>query len=385
MAVISRVPKGVFGKHEVLLQADMACPEGMLFALSCGQEQVFILPAPEALVPGMWLLPDELLCIEQAVRACAMDPVLLAVDADGVVHAQENLTFAASFFKDRLDLSAIDALPGWHEAPYPRPEKLAVFTSAFNEGIFLDIFIRHYSKLVAPGHLYVLDHGSTHISSCLAGLYENPQQNKPKVVRIPRGKIDVLNHIRFVEHFQRFLLQQYEWVIYADCDELLIHRGGPQGLHALLDQTGNAKRIFKCAQGFDVVQDIDQESELDAALPVSRQRHWVKPNTWYAKPLLASMPVSWSPGFHKCLNQHEPAHQVCDDLFLLHLKSASLAEEQRRNAAWSGDCTAAHAEVGKRFKNAAGLLAGGAASPEESFRAAFKDCQPLPEWMDGLF
>ena len=65
----------------------------------------------------------------------------------------------------------------------------------------------------------MIDHGST--PPAVEVLSPGTQ-----CIRLPRGLTDPANTARFCNHFQRFLLTQYRWVIHVDVDELLVPEDG---------------------------------------------------------------------------------------------------------------------------------------------------------------
>jgi len=244
--------------------------------------------------------------------------------ANGAVR-EELLYFEPSFFAPHLDLSASESFPPYNYAAYERPEKLAVFTHASNEDIFLKTFIDYYSKLTDRQHIYIIDHGSQYRSKWLEA------ETGCQVIRIPKGKIDHLNIKRYVEYFQRFLLTQYQWVLHVDSDELLVHKQGPAYLR---DQLLNSYKdvSLQASIGLNLIQDPRTESELNLDLPITSQRSHYQIAEGYDKPVLSSVPTTWILGFHK--NLMDTRNIVVDELCLVHLAFVSLEERVRRNRLW---------------------------------------------------
>jgi hypothetical protein len=328
--------------------------------------------------PGVYILNNDQFQIERIIFLCnpKANPTLIATGSQPDETTEERLTFSPSFFLDKLDLIAQDMPHFRRHNPlktYPKPEKLAVFTRSFNEDIFIQIFIEHYKKLTAPENIYIIDHGSTERSKYL---HDN---SGVQVIRIPnkrQGETD-LHAPRYISYFQRFLLSHYDWVIFVDCDELLVHREGFVALQAMLPLSPPAK-IIQAIRGVEIVMDPDTETELDLQRPISLQRHFMCDAPLYAKPVLTSTPAFWSPGFHRNLDEH--SIHVCDDLWLIHLKDVSVNEKARRNQLWQtniqdiwGSATTAEYVQTKE-------------SIVQTFRNRIQaGAETMPQWMQGMF
>jgi hypothetical protein len=251
---------------------------------------------------------------------------ILVVDDLTNKQLTEKVSFEPSFFIKHLDFSTSETFPPYDYEAYKKPEKLAVFTHASNEDVFLKIFVDYYKKLVDPQHIYIIDHGSDFISEWLSKTNRECQ-----VVRIPKGAVDHLNIKRYVEYFQRFLLTQYQWVLHVDCDELLVHRNGPRYLvDSILDKFQGAE--IRPELGLNLVQDPDREQRLDLDQPITQQRRCYQVADGFDKPVLSSVPTTWGLGFHKSLRDSK-SHRI-ENLFLIHLAYASVEERVRRNQSW---------------------------------------------------
>ncbi|MDR2690417.1 MAG: glycosyltransferase family 2 protein [Azoarcus sp.] len=323
--------------------------------------------------PGLYAIENDLFQVERIISYsnAETEPSLVIQGSSGQI-GEENLAFSASFFLDKLDL-AKQNIPFFAPCTllpvYPRPGHLAVFTRAFNEDIFLKIFIDHYKKLTDPDNIFIIDHGSTMVSKYLQ------DESGIQVIRIPKGQTDDQHAARYFAWFQRFLLSHYEWVISSDCDELLIHREGVDGLKTMLSHPGN---IIKCGHGIGVIMDPDSEMEIDLQRPVSQQRRFMYHDPVYAKPALASAPTTWHLGFHQNLDDH--LTRVCDDLWLVHLRDVSVDERVRRSHLWADNMRRvwSSSTVEKLRKK------------QETIAREFRDrirteAVPIPEWMRGMF
>ncbi len=201
-----------------------------------------------------------------------------------------------------------------------RGAKVAVFTQAFNEGDMLLYWERFYGALVGYENLYVLNNGSTD-DSC-ARL--NPATN---VINMPEVKVD---HVAFAQshsHFQRFLLMRYKWVIKVDTDELLAVEGG------LLERLATLPSgTYEPEMALEPVHDKHNEPPFRFDGPVCTQRqHFVMGTHGLIRPLISSVPTTWTPGNHLCF---EPT-QVLPGFVIAHLRYFDFGFLNEKNAKWA--------------------------------------------------
>ncbi len=198
--------------------------------------------------------------------------------------------------------------------------KVAIFTQAFNEGDMLLYWERFHGELVGYDNLYVLDNGSTD-GSC-ARL--NPATN---VISMPAAKVD---HVEFAQahgHFQRFLLMRYEWVVKLDTDELLAVEGG------LLERLETlAPGTYVPELALEPLHDKATEAPFlfDGKLSTQRQ-HFVVGTPGLIRPLLSSVPTSWTSGNHTCF-EHA---QVLPGFVIVHLRYFDIDFLSAKNTKWS--------------------------------------------------
>lgn len=242
-------------------------------------------------------------------------------------------------FNDSLEL--LDRAPFQVKLPADQPQgdflsltrhlhrnparRLAVFTNVFNEGPMLQAWQAHYAKYLDLVDLYVIDDGSTDGSLGLLS-------RDTKIISIPKGEFDGWGMANFCSAFQRFLLTKYEWVCHVDCDELLIAKDD-FGSDAFLKRL-HPGRIYKADEALLVVQEREGEAEFDFSLrsPITAQRkRFGQEIRGFLKPVLASIPVTWGPGYHYCLEPSEPLQ----DFWLLHLKYVDFKRLCYRYHQWS--------------------------------------------------
>jgi hypothetical protein len=185
--------------------------------------------------------------------------------------------------------------------------RVAVFTIAQDEPVFLPVWLRYYSRFVDPGDLFVLDHDST---------WTAWTDQHPLVNRVPVHRSHSFDHTwlrETVQHFFAFLLQSYQFVLFVEADEIVVadprvHADGLAGYLRSL-APGDTPRCT----GYNLMAG----GPVDWRAPLLPQCRYWYPATMYSKHLLASAPLSWNNGFH---DESARADQVPDPtLLLLHL------------------------------------------------------------------
>ena len=92
------------------------------------------------------------------------------------------------------------------------------------------------------------------------------------------------------------LLVWYDAVIHVDIDEMLV--ADPERAPSLAHYAALDDRPAVSAIGLDLLHIPDRERPLSRALPVTRQRRWLRFSSAMCKPVLIRKPVEWAPGFH---------------------------------------------------------------------------------------
>lgn len=187
----------------------------------------------------------------------------------------------------------------------------AVFTIVQNESVFLPLWARYYAQHFNPEDIYILNHQSTD-GSVLSAKSKNPG------IRI----LPVYNELSFshewlrdtVSSFQRFLLQSYDQVLFAEADEIVAAAPGvhPEGLKQYMAR--NPKMICRCT-GFEIVQ-TEGELGINWEQPLIAQRSTMIRCPTYSKPILSKVPLDWEMGFHDLRNT---SLKPDPSLLLLHL------------------------------------------------------------------
>lgn len=182
--------------------------------------------------------------------------------------------------------------------------KSAVFTMVYNEPIYLPIWLRYYSRFYAPEDIYVLDQLSTDGSTERDGFVRVPLDFETN---------DDLYRIKVSQDLQRELLERYDVVLYTDVDEIIAPDPARSTLREYVD--GFDADFVNCL-AYEVLHMRDEEPPLALDRPILEQRRYWYRNPGYDKPLLATAPISWIPGFHM---RDDAARNPDPNLRLIHL------------------------------------------------------------------
>ena len=249
----------------------------------------------------------------------------LVITTDGMEPLiNEALHGDGSCYAEYIDFAASDSFGLWGNYKYQKPREIAVFTSVYNEDLFVDIFCKHYSKLTNPSNIFLIDHESDDLT-----FYQIARNYGCQIIRIPRGFTDESNRRKFTCYFQRFLLAKYKWVIYVDADELIVHEKGFEHLRNLL-LNDDWEGIYAPQHGYEVFHHPDEELPLNASQPITLQRNYLHPSKAYAKPVISSEKAFWGPGFHYALNTEV---REIENLWMLHLGHVSVEVMLQRDLA----------------------------------------------------
>ena len=200
------------------------------------------------------------------------------------------------------------------------PRRGAVLTIAQNESVFLPIWLRYYSRFFAADDIYVLDHGSTDGSTEVGGFVHIP---------VSHATFDNTWMVSTVEEHQRRLLERYDVVLVVDVDEIV----APNPAHGTLaDYMERFDEEWVNCLGYEVMHVTPEEPPYRPELPVLHQRgHWFF-NVVYDKPALATVPLSWRPGFHR---RADYEFNLDPDLRLIHLHRMDYEICKARHRRWT--------------------------------------------------
>jgi hypothetical protein len=185
-----------------------------------------------------------------------------------------------------------------------QPRSRAVVTMVHNEPVFLPIWLGYYSRYFAPEDIYVLDNES-----------DDGSTERDGFVRIPvhHDRVDHSWMVRTIERFQHELLRRYDAVLVTDVDEIVTPKPEWGTLGNYLDRFD--EDWVNCL-GYELLHMKDRELPLELAQPILDQRGYWFVNGAYDKAALATVPMSWRPGFHGREDFH---YNLDPDLRLVHL------------------------------------------------------------------
>ena len=188
-----------------------------------------------------------------------------------------------------------------------------IFTFVWNEPVFMQVWINYYSKYFSDSEIYILH--AIKERECVFDDWLKWSCDLWNVnrIEIPDGEDYEFEKVaETVRNMQKKLLNNYEYVLYTDVDEIVWH---PNGIDNYIN---NASFDSVSCNGFEVVQKLGEEPDLDLSRPIMEQRRWWCPSPkMYSKPLLSRVPLDWCWGFHY-LN-HVPKPPVDSNLILMHL------------------------------------------------------------------
>jgi hypothetical protein len=194
-----------------------------------------------------------------------------------------------------------------HYASRPKPGKprtRAIITMVHNEPVFLPIWLRYYSRFFAPQDMFVFDNETSDGSTDRDGFVRIPVQH---------DSVDHTWMVRTIEGFQHELLDRYDVVIVTDVDEIIAPVPQLGTLGEYLDYFDEA--WVNCL-GYELIHMKDREPPLRLDRAILEQRRYWFFNGGYDKAALATVPMSWRPGFH---GREDFQFNPDPDLRLIHL------------------------------------------------------------------
>lgn len=200
---------------------------------------------------------------------------------------------------------------GTTAAAEPKEAKsVAVITMAYNETVFLPIWLRYYGAQLGAENLFVVDHGSDEgVLDCLP--------KGANLFHLPRSEADELLRVKFVTDLANSMLHYFDCVIYTDADEILV--ADPARYENLAAYCRTCAPIV-APVGLGLLHAIDREAPIDLARPVTAQRSFCQFQSVMSKPLIRKEATTWCTGFH--FTSDQPAY--VDDAYLFHLKAMDM-------------------------------------------------------------
>jgi len=190
------------------------------------------------------------------------------------------------------------------------------------EPLWFPIFLNYYSQYFKPEEIHVINHSCADDDGGEFDSYVNKFSNRCVIENIVNTETFDHEWLRqVVMAKQRKLLRHYSTVVFAEIDEILYHQSGLDNFIDLMKV--NCVR----ATGFEVVQKLDEEGQIDWGQPLLGQRSQGYFSRIYSKTLISKIPLSWSWGFHNCKEEPEPD----PELYLIHLHKIDFDSCLKRN------------------------------------------------------
>jgi Glycosyl transferase family 2 len=242
-------------------------------------------------------------------------------------------------------------------------------TFAYNESFFLPRWVNYYASQLGAENLFVLDHGSTDLSTLGLG--------PVNIIRVPRTIYDEVKRVTFASHMHSALLQYYDSGFVMDADEFIV--ADPIRYKNLNEFASQTPATALACVGLELCHIPGKEATYQPHLPILFQREHVLFDSWICKRSFASQPIRFGGGFH---TSDQPVI-FDEDLFLIHLKNFDYQYRmvrQQITASWTyaGDW-GEHAKksvdyVKEIFAGFEARVAAGLTSAEFSFQKELETC-----------
>lgn len=212
---------------------------------------------------------------------------------------------------------------------------VAVFTQVYNERFKLKRWVDYYSRQLGSRNYYVIDHGTDDGST--------DKLDAGQIIRLPRTPFNNIERAEAMSSYANFLLKFYDYVLYTDCDEIIV--ADPQKYQGLGDFCNKENMEYVYSIGVDIMHNLNEEAPLRGSEPVLSQRAYGHFSAAMCKPNITRIPVKWARGFHSC--EHPP---VFGGVFNFHLRYSDLDEglnrlSTTRTINWANSFEGAHQRV----------------------------------------
>lgn len=164
----------------------------------------------------------------------------------------------------------------------------AIITIVQNGNTFLPIWYRYYSKQFGSQDIYIFDYGTT--DGSLDGVQAN-------IIKIDNHSVEVVPQgNKLINNLKTDLLKQYQYVVYADYDEIIHY---PGGFDALL----SSNKEYYTTYGYEVVQNRKVEAAINWNNPILSQRKYWYRCPAFDKSLITRTDFTWAMGNHSVSKQ----------------------------------------------------------------------------------
>ena len=204
-------------------------------------------------------------------------------------------------------------------------EKNIAFTAWQNDRIILKLWVKYYSQYFDELLVLCFNTQKKYLPF-LEGLTKKYNFRYEIVEKYKGDNIDGAPSVflGLVKDKQEELLKEYKWVLFANCDEIIVADKKYGTLKDLMDKSPQKKLLWIC-EGYEVIQ-VRGEKPIDYSKSYFNQRkYWVK-NHNYNKIILSKITLNWTVGLHKIegLSDDESTAFKNTGLYLIHLKHVDL-------------------------------------------------------------
>jgi hypothetical protein len=186
-------------------------------------------------------------------------------------------------------------------------------TMVYNDPIFLDIWVRYYSKHTDRANLHIITHGPGQD-------YAHEMGEGCKILECPRDPLNPRldqDRFAFINEYCSELVKSHDRVIYNDVDEIVVLDPDYDGnLVEYIEAIDPAVRVIT-PLGLEIVHRKYLENDYDYSRALFTQRRFIRMNGWYTKPCITNTEITWGPDGHGC--SHDELY-LDDNLYLFHLK-----------------------------------------------------------------
>lgn len=165
-------------------------------------------------------------------------------------------------------------------------KQIIIFTLIYDPNQMFQLWLNWYLKFFSSDEILVLNLSNQPLNFPCQVKNFTQEELQNFQARRKEGSYNQL-----VNETKGALLQDYQYVIYTDYDELLFY---PGGLRTILEK--NPKYLNP--RGYEIIQNRETEESLDFSKSIFHQRRfWVR-NPYFDKPLVTSIDFRWSNGYH---------------------------------------------------------------------------------------
>ncbi len=203
-------------------------------------------------------------------------------------------------------------------------KQLALFTMVYDDDVYLDIFLRYWTRFLPRENIFVLMHANYDRYEALAKGCNTLRINRPAV-----HDNSERDRWSMISHFVSGACYMFDRAIYTDVDEIIVldPKVGTNPVEYILDHPDPVV----APTGIDIVHVPDQEpNDYDPTLPVLGQRRHFVHNSWYSKPAITRHAIRWGSGGHYCDQEN---YVIDPNLTLFHLRLFDNRQFQERRAA----------------------------------------------------